>query len=140
MKTDKINIEDIVLMGNHPDARYALTINPYLIKKIQKHLALLSAIKLKESQSKWVLSAIREKLENEDETDATQREARINVSIDLPTLKELDNRVEIFKKFRRSFSRKQWIIEAISEKLDRDEKDVLQKLKAKMDTVKYSCN
>jgi hypothetical protein len=118
--TNEQTDDNIALTAIECDAKFTFSLSQHLRNKLKRHLILLNAVKLKESQSKWVLHAIREKFETESVDEALKNEARITMFIDLPTLKELNQRVNVFKKFRRSFSKKQWIIEAISEKLDRE--------------------
>jgi 2-oxo-4-hydroxy-4-carboxy--5-ureidoimidazoline (OHCU) decarboxylase len=49
--------------------------------------------------------------------------------LDDQTLSNLEKRISFMKKFRRSFSKKQWIVEAISEKLERDLKELNEKMR-----------
>jgi hypothetical protein len=132
-KKDAVDSKDITLMEIEPGTRYAFSINPYLSNKLKKHLHLLNAINLRESQSRWVLQAIRERLDNESMDDILEKEVRVNITIDTPTRKALDHRIELCKKCRTSFSKKQWIVEAVAEKLDRDEKKLREKLKSKLE-------
>lgn len=79
----------------------------------------------------WILKAIKEKLKYDEELlhDTIPKEKFLNIKIDQTTLKSLEEKVNLIKKFRRTYSKKQWIVEAIQEKLNREEVAIRKKIK-----------
>jgi hypothetical protein len=69
----------------------------------------------------WFSKAIKEKLKNENDALSIPKKKVFQIKIDDKTNKELNDTVEHIRKFRRSYSKKQWILEAIQEKLAREE-------------------
>lgn len=113
--------------------RLPFSVSSHLYEKLTKHLFLLKALKKKCSQSEWICSAINENLESENVDGDIPKQRKINLSIDEMTFQKLEERVQVYKQIYSSFSKKQWVIEAIYKKLDRDYKQLkeeLQKLHA----------
>lgn len=75
------------------------------------------------NKQEFVLKAIKEKLKYDKEvlSDKIPKEKFLHYKIDNITLKQLDEKVNLIRKFRRTYSKKQWILEAIQEKLNREE-------------------
>lgn len=74
------------------------------------------------SKQKWVLDAIKEKLHLESQSEYLPKEKFISLKIHQNLHKQILKRVERMCEVRKSFSQKQWIVEAIADKLERDEK------------------
>jgi hypothetical protein len=130
IETDDIDTEEEFSKITQPKYRaYAFGISSNLYDKLDKHLFMLKAIDSKRSRKAWVLEAIRERLVSENLNEDIPKERRLNISIDDPTLKKIDERVRLLKKFRTSYSKKQWILEAILDKLDKDNKKLKEQLK-----------
>lgn len=103
---------------------FALTVSENLYNKIDGHVRVLRHIK-KELKSKkyWIIEAIQEKIDREKEIDSTiiPKEKCISFKIDKSLGNKIIRRIELIKKFRKSFSRKRWILEAIFEKMEEEE-------------------
>lgn len=69
----------------------------------------------------WFSKAIKEKLKNENDDLLVPKKKVFQVKIDDKTNKALSDKIEHIKKFRKNYSKKQWILEAIQEKLAREE-------------------
>ncbi|KIC71563.1 hypothetical protein DB41_AV00030 [Neochlamydia sp. TUME1] len=107
---------------------YTFTIGSNLHDKLEKHLFSLKAINKKCSKGKWVYEAIAEKLKLENVGDLS-KQRRIQVFLDDNISNEIEKRIQIFKKVYSSYSKKQWILEAIHEKLDRELKLIKEEFK-----------
>lgn len=78
----------------------------------------------------FVLKAIKEKLNHDHEMpDKIPKEKFLHFKIDKITQKALEEKVSLIKKFRRAYSKKQWILEAIQEKLAREEIGIRKMIK-----------
>lgn len=108
---------------------YSVEIADHLHDRLSKHLRLLSNLGYR-SRQQWVLDALNEKLKKEEAAgvEAISKERRLHLKLDEKIHQELDKRVEIRKKVRRSYSKKQWLVDAISEKLEREEVSTKKKL------------
>lgn len=98
-----------------------------LHNRINKQVNLLKYIEDPSfTKQRWILEAIKEQLEREEELSPEElgRESHISFRIDERLSQKIEERVKINRKFRNSFSKKQWLIEAFYEKLLRDEKEV----------------
>ena len=108
-----------------------ISVGTNLHEKLTRHLFLLKATNRRFSQSDWICDAIKESLESENIDGDLPKERKITISIDDYTFKKLEERVHFFKQIYSSFSKKQWIVEAIYKKFDRESsklKDELQRL------------
>lgn len=112
---------------------YTFTIGSNLHEKLEKHLFSLKAINKKSSKGKWVNDAIIEKLKHENVGDLS-KQRRIQVFLDDSISGEIERRIQVFKKVYSSYSKKQWILEAIHEKLDRESKVIKEEFKKTYDT------
>lgn len=111
--------------------KISLKIGANLYEKLTQHLFLSKAANKRYSQSDWICEAIVEGLETEKIDGVLPKERKITISIDDDTLEKLEERVKFFQQIYTSFSKKQWVVEAIYKKLDRDLaklKDELQKI------------
>lgn len=78
------------------------------------------------------MQAFQEKLAHHDESSSgILHEKLIHFKLDEKLYKEIEGKVEMIKKFR-GFSKKQWMIEAIYEKLEREEEQVKKNLEKKI--------
>lgn len=107
--------------------RIGITIRNRTLKRLRKHISDKNfSDNLDLSQQDWIVQAILEKLDREND----------NINVSQNTLRQISIRIEkkihdkmnaLLAKFKekgdrsRSFSRKGWILEAIEEKLDRDD-------------------
>jgi hypothetical protein len=100
--------------------RYSFSVSPSLSNKLSLYLLLCRGNQIKQRKGEWITQAISEKLKKDSLSNVPPKETTINVAIDSEALGMIEARIAYIKKFRRSFSKKQWIVEAISEKLERD--------------------
>jgi hypothetical protein len=103
---------------------YSFIISPQINHKLSKHLTSLKMIKGNLKKSEWLVNAIKEKLNRDNCGEIIQKEMRINLPIDEETLERLESNVKMTGKFRTSFSKKQWIVEAILEQLEKESHEV----------------
>ncbi len=115
------------------DKRFSIRINENLHRRFNQHIKRLKNInKSLATKQKWLVQAFQEKLENHDvSSSGILNEKLIHFKLDEQLYKEIEEKVEIIKKFR-SFSKKQWMIEAIYEKLDREEQQAKNDLEEKI--------
>jgi len=113
----------------HDETSYQFSISPAIYNKLEKHLSLLRAIGRTSSKRNFLLQAIQDKLETEDLSVEIPKERRINFRISRIMFEQIDTRVDIMKKYRHTYSKKQWILEALYEKLEKDEKEAKNRLK-----------
>ena len=101
---------------------YSITIGDNLYKRIDKHLNLLKNLEDENyTKQQWVMKALKEKLEKDESLLDIPKARHLRVQVDRDTHQKLESMVNLIKNFRRSYSKKQLLVEAICEKLDREE-------------------
>lgn len=116
---------------------YTITIDERLYQRLEKHLRILRHIEHKGlSKQKWVMDAIKEKLEKEDcdKNSALPKDRHLVLMLNELINVKIASKVNVQKQFRNSYSKKQWLLEAIYEKLENEEhktKQFLDELNAK---------
>lgn len=125
MQTEHEKVQDV---GNLH--QYICSVSPHLFKRISKHVNLSKALdNLMMTKRSWILEAIKEKLEKDNDYQSIPKDTRISFHIDKPTWKLIQERVDHIRKFRRTtYSKKQWLVEAIEEKLSIEEDAMRKKL------------
>lgn len=112
---------------------YSVTIGDNLHLRIEKHVRLLKILEDKShTKQKWILNAVKEKLKKECDP-LSSKDRHLQIKMDPKTHQLIEEQVNMIKKGRRSYSKKQLIVEAIFEQLDREEekaKELLEKLKS----------
>lgn len=117
-------------MENENTSQYTVSISPVLHTKIEEHIYLLKKLlKPDHTKNKWVNEAIQEKLSREKAKKDIVRDKHVRVFIDLLTKRKLEERVQMIRSLRYSYSKKQWILDAIEEKLSHEEDSIKIKLK-----------
>ncbi len=107
---------------------YSVTISRHIHARLERHVLILKKLLDKgATKQNWMISAIKEKLARDLQDDSLPKATTITLKIDKELDEELNARVEFIKKFRQSYSRKQWIVDAVIEKLDLDERKVEEK-------------
>lgn len=110
-------------------------IGNHLFGRLMEHIHELAILKKTQiSKQEWLTAAIEEKLRFEKKSPKDgdllkQKSVFPRISPELN--EELEEQVNQFKKSRKSYSKKQWVVDAIYEKLDRDDKRVKEMLKEK---------
>jgi len=108
---------------------FTFIVGENLHNRINKHVNKLKSTEGPgQSKQKWVIDAIKEKLNAENLSEDLPREKSLGLKISLNLHNQILKRVEMMRKVRSSFSKKQWIVEAIADKLDRDERLVQRNL------------
>lgn len=110
--------------------QYAVSISSILHNKLDQHIyAIKKLLKTGKSKKEWVAEAIEKKLAREQSKKEIDKEKCICVKIDPVTKQKLEERVEMIRGIRYSYSKKQWVLDAIHEKLENQEEIVKKKLK-----------
>lgn len=113
--------------------QYTVSISPVLHNKLDQHIYVLKKlIKPKLTKKDWVAEAVEQKLARDDSKQDLPKVKRICIKIDHLTKGILDNLVDMVRSLRNSYSKKQWILDAIQEKLAQEEGAVKNKLKELM--------
>lgn len=111
----------------------SLRIGGNLYRRITKHIQLLKNLNDRiQTRQSWVEKAIEEKLEMDDSLQLNEdmlTDKYLHFKISLHLNEKIEKKVRIIKQFRTSFSKKQWILEAIYKKLDREEYKSKESLK-----------
>lgn len=111
------------------DMGYTVSVSPHIFNRLEQHILFVKRLSNRnETRQNWVLEAIKDKLTRDERCHDIPKECRLNLKIDEITAQKLFKRVELIKKFRTSYSKKQWILDAILERLDREEKKIKQQL------------
>lgn len=99
------------------------------INRINKHLKLLKRLEIKYSQQKWIEESINEKLENIRSLDLTEDLADkfLSFKLDKGLSLKIQSILKDFRKIGIRLNKKEFFMQAISEKLEREEKEVNQK-------------
>lgn len=106
-----------------------IRVGEHFFSRVENHVRTLKYInKLYPKKKEWIAKAIHEKLDREHKEKSFQEESKgiprtkhINVELDLQINEDLEKRINVIKKVRSGFSKKQWILEAIMEKLELEE-------------------
>lgn len=103
--------------------KYTLRITRTLIDRLNRHLSYLKFIRQRKfSKRSWVLKALEEKiaLDKEREVPDIPKRGVILLELGEELAHELDEKVELVRSVRGSYSIKSWMVDAIEEKLERD--------------------
>lgn len=106
--------------------RYTIQIGEHLAEKIDRHLRLLKFCGKKDVRKQaWIKEAILKKLSNEEHLPPYNFPKQKNLNLDVdPELRErMERVVNSIRKVRRTYSKKQWILEALAEKLELEEEE-----------------
>ena len=102
--------------------------------RILKHLA-----KYEHSKNSWIVEAVREKLEREKKLKNSNipKDKNLNLTVDVSLDNELQRQIDIIKTFKpQGFSKKQFVLEAIFEKLEAEEpqaRELIDQVESKED-------
>jgi polyribonucleotide nucleotidyltransferase len=105
---------------------YAIKIKAELDERISHHVRALKYLEGGYSKKRWIQEAIKEKLQiyQKKDLEKAQSDRTLNFSISRHTHDEIDKIIRILKKLKISTSKTEFFIEAIIEKLERDEENV----------------
>ena len=106
-----------------PPINHSITVGDHLHKRIEKHLCLLKYLENQSyTKQRWLISAFLEKIESENEMDFSSHKSKyLRFKLNKQLQEKIEGKINFIKKFRRSYSKKQWFIEAVHEKLEREE-------------------
>jgi hypothetical protein len=117
---------------------FPVKVGNHLFSRLVEHINELAFLKnVQISKQDWLAEAIEEKLQSDKDQlgdDEQLRQKSVFPKISKRLNDELESRVNVFKQSRISYSKKQWIVDAIYEKLDRDTRQVKRLIKEKIDT------
>ena len=112
---------------------FSIRINENLHKRFNQHIKCLKNInKGQTTKQNWVEQAFREKLSLQDDSSSgILNDKLIHFKVDEKLFKEMEKKVQMIKKFR-GFSKKKWMIDALYEKLEREEAQAKKELEKKI--------
>lgn len=129
MGRDTFSIEEIKAIKPPPVGGYTVTVNSHIHKRLERHILIIKKlIDRHATKQDWLVNAIREKMEKDITGQEIPTTHSITVKLDARLEQMILQRIEYIKKFKFSYSKKKWIIDAIVDKLDRDEEEVEKKL------------
>lgn len=102
---------------------YSLRLSNDLHSKLDKHLEKMRYREYSTiSKQRWIIDAIKERLTEEEDLSPEElpNGKYVNIRIDERLYEKIDNQVEKMKVIRKSYSKKQWIVEALYSKLNRE--------------------
>lgn len=119
---------------------FSIKLGENLYLRFSKHFQLLKYVK-KNSQTKkgWIEEAFMEKLEAERELtpDSIKKEKYLHFQINPQLYDKIEQRVSVIKRFR-NFSKKQWMVEAIYAKLEKEEQEAKNLMQNMLDASNQS--
>ncbi len=109
---------------------YSVKISEEFYNKINEHVFLVKKLlKPNSTKSRWIQEAIQEKLNNTEEpSNIATKEKSISFYLEPMVNEKLNILVKLMKKLKLRYSKKCIVVEAIEEKLEREEKEVIEKL------------
>lgn len=141
MKTDTSELELKINSSNESNSQdlqklvgHSIRISDHLHNRLTKHIQILKyATDQNCSKQTWAQEAFEEKWEQEQaqffEGPSTDKHLHVKISQDLNS--KIERCVNRMREVRISFSKKQWFLEALYEKLDRDEQKAKKLLEEK---------
>jgi predicted DNA-binding protein (MmcQ/YjbR family) len=116
---------------------FSIRIAEHLHKRFSKHIEVLKYVKKSpKNKTSWIEEAFLEKLAAERELNMHHipDEKYLHFKISEAIFDEIEERVNIIKKFR-YFSKKQWMIEALYEKLEKEEQEAKILIQSMLNTT-----
>lgn len=124
MKKENITLEELQELLNTSASIYNLTISPHIHERLERHILILKKlIDRGMTKQTWITNAIKEKLKKDSENTQVPKASTLSVKIDEDLDKLILERIEYVKKFRFSYSKKQWLVDAILDQLDNEEQE-----------------
>ena len=97
--------------------------------RLDKHILSLERMNRKRvTRHLWIEEAIQKKLDREVNLHPADipKEARISLRLVKSLSDEINDKVSLMKRFRTTYSKNKWVIEAIEEKLEEEHQQVAQ--------------
>jgi hypothetical protein len=105
--------------------QYSVNISSFLYNKLDQHVFIVrKLLGIHRTKRDWLVAAIEEKLAREAADNNFGEVKRISFKIDPLTKKQLEDRLQNIRRLRDTFSKKQWILDAIQERLDQQKEEV----------------
>ena len=106
----------------------SFSVQESLWKKFEKHIFLLKYIGGEKTKQNWMIDAVEEKLSKKEYEDLKtlleEPEKRMTIFLDEDLNERLEKQIELARKVQGSYSKKQLIIEAIIDKLEREREEL----------------
>lgn len=118
--TEHTEKTETAIWDEEKEQGYNCSVDANLFSKLEQHIYALRGLEGKISKQSWLAQAIKEKLKIDRLSNDIPKEKRLHFFIEKKLSEEIEERVEFLKKFRSSYSKKQWVVEAIYQKLERD--------------------
>ena len=100
---------------------------PSIQEKLDQHLQVLKLIKHPEKKPQhWIMNAIRKKLI--DDYNSLEKGKTINVRLPKKLTEQVNDRIAYLNTLQPNYTKKQWFLEAIEEKLEIEKRMVESKL------------
>lgn len=118
---------------------HSMNLEESVFNRIERHVSVLKHLDDHSlSKQRWILKAVKKKFEKEESMtpENIPKSKNIHYKLDESLAKKLEQHVEFIRKFRHSFSKKQWVLEAIFEMLEKEEEKVKNLLKEAHDLSK----
>ncbi|HEY4832930.1 MAG TPA: hypothetical protein VIH61_10270 [Waddliaceae bacterium] len=112
--------------------RYTIQIGENIAERIDQHLRLLKFLGDKDvKKQKWIKNAILKKLDKEEHIPPYElpKEKHLNIDVEKNLRERIERVINSIRKVRRTYSKKQWILEAIAEQLTQEEDVVKRQVK-----------
>jgi hypothetical protein len=124
------------------ESNYIIEINDALFSQMEKQIDLLKKHDIRQSLQSWTVEALREKmlLELKSGSQKISKEKILKLVISERLRQYIENRVLEIKGFRRSYSKKKWVLDAIAEKLERDKNRMDKLIDEIYSPLKYPCD
>lgn len=126
LKKDNAISEEFLNQISH----YSIRVGERFYKRLSKHIQLLKKLKSIKNKQRWIEETLLMRLKKEEELDLEEcipSEKYLSFKINSQIDAKIEQRVEIIKRVRGSFSKKQWVVEAICDRLDIEEKITKEK-------------
>lgn len=132
-KDELEKLEDQILNTPLQLVNYSFQVNDDLYNRFNKHLHLLKRLENSSiTKQRWITEAINEKLASEKSNpESIAKNRHISFRVEKQLSKSIEASIEKTRKFRRSFSKNKWFVEAIYKKLENEElkaKDLLKQM------------
>lgn len=109
--------------------QYTLTLTPKLQSKLEEHLEILKKLHHPEKKRQtWLVNAIHEKFSRETGSQNIHKCNHLNLRLSQTLTQKLNERLDEIAKSHPGYSKKQWILDAIEEKLEAEREIVQEKL------------
>ena len=112
--------------GKETRVQYSIKLDPFLKDKLDDHLQTLKFLHHPEkSRQTWILNAINEKIDREEDSEVLSKEKYLSVTLSEATRAKLEERLAEISQVIPGYSKKKWLLEAIEEKLE-EERELVQ--------------